>query len=126
MYAKSYGKERINTDYALTNPGIYYIKAALYNPLSGNTVESEPVSIIVEEPQGDDLETWNKIKEDGKYGLFIQTGGLIEHPKGRKTIEVINNLEKILSLHQNSRYADSIRFALSKHQKAIEQIEKKE
>lgn len=125
LYAKKLIRGRINTEYALPEPGTYQIKAILFNPLSGKTIESYPIIIIIEEPQGEDIEAWSKIKDDGKYALFLQTGGLIEHPKGRKTLDVINTLESILSLHPNSHYAESIRSGLNKHRSILESSERK-
>ena len=124
IYAKNVDGERIKTNYALTDPGTYYIKAILYNPLTQNVVESESIQVTVEEPQGADLEIWNKIKVDGNYGLFIQTGGLMEHPKGAKTVKVANDLENVLSQHPDSRYANSIRSSLSKRKEALDRLER--
>lgn len=125
MYAKKVEKERLNTDYAFAEPGIHYVKATLLNPLTNNTAESAPLQITVLEPEGADLEVWNKIKEDGNYGLFIQTGGLIEHPKAPKTVKLANDLETLLSQHPTSRYGHGIRSSLTKRQELIERIEPK-
>ena len=125
-YAKRLTKERITTDYALSNAGTYSIRAVLHNPQTGNIVESTPLIITVEEPQDGDLEIWNKIKEDANYGFFIQTGGLIEHPKGPKTTKVANDLETLLSQHSDSHYAKSIRSSLNKRRETIERLEREE
>lgn len=124
-YAKKVERERLTTDYALAEPGTYYIKATLLNPLTNNVVESEPIQVTVLEPEGADLEVWNRIKVDGNYGLFIQTGGLPEHPKGPKTVKLANDLETLISQHPSSRYGQSIRSSLTKRQELIERIEPK-
>ncbi|HKO44297.1 MAG TPA: hypothetical protein VJU84_13560 [Pyrinomonadaceae bacterium] len=125
MYAKKVEKERLTTDYALAEPGTYYIKASLLNPLTNHTVESEPIEVRVNEPEGADLEVWNRIKVDGNYGLFIQTGGLPEHRKGPKTLKLAKDLEILISQHPSSRYSKSIRSSLTKRQELIERIEPK-
>jgi hypothetical protein len=79
----------------------------------------------VNEPEGADLEVWNRIKLDGNYGLFIQTGGLPEHPKFPNTVKLANDLEILISQHPNSRYSQSIRSSLTKRQELIERIEPK-
>ena len=122
-YAKDISEKRLNTDYALTKSGTYSIKAVLNNIQTGNKVESAPVVITVEEPQGEDLEVWKKIKEDANYGLLIQTGGLAEQPKGPKTTRIAVELEEILSRHPNSRYSKDIRSGLTKRQNALKALD---
>jgi hypothetical protein len=124
LYRKTADKQRLNTDYALSEPCKYYLKAVLYNAQTGTTVNLAPLSIIVEEPQGGDLQIWKQLKQDPNYGFFIQTGGLLEHPKGPKTTKVANELDRLISKHPDSRYAQSIRRSLSKRQEFIERMER--
>jgi hypothetical protein len=124
LYAKKAAKQRLVTDYALTEPGKYYIKAVLHSPRTGTSVESPPIQIIVEDPEGDDLDVWKALKQNGDYGFFLQTGGLVDDPKGPKTLKVVNHLQNLISKHPNSRYASRIRQSLLKRQESIEQIER--
>lgn len=119
-YAKTLPKHRLNTDYALMESGTYYVKAVLYHPQTGTNIESAPLFLTVEEPQGVDLNIWKTLKQNAEYAFFIQTGGLIEHPKGPKTVKMARELEDIMSQHPDSHYASSIRSSLSKHKEAVE------
>jgi len=118
-YAENLGT-RIQTDYALPAPGVYYIKAVLYSPLSKKRIESASVRLALETPQGDDLEVWNKIKDDGQYALFMQTGGLAEGLTGARTKEIADSLEALLQRHPDNHYSEQIRTSLSKRRSAIE------
>lgn len=118
-YKQEMAAERLDRAYAFTEPGTYSIKVVLHKTFAARQVESDPVSITVEEPQGDDQEIWNKIKNDSDYALFIQSGGLMEHPTGLKTLKVVDDLQKLLSRHPNSRYANRIRKSLSKQKETI-------
>jgi len=122
MYAKSISKARLGTDYALADVGRYYIKAVLLSPETGTSVESSPLSVVVERPDHSNLEVWKTLKRDPDYALFIQTGGLFEDPNSPKTIKVAGQLEKLLLLHPESRYVNHIRLSLSKRNETIQQI----
>jgi hypothetical protein len=124
LYRKTADKQRLKNDYALSEPGKYYLKAVLYNAQTGTTVDSAPLSIILEEPQDGDLQIWKQLKHDPNYAFFIQTGGLLEHPKGPKTTKVANELDRIISKNPDSRYAQSIRRSLSKRQELIERMDR--
>lgn len=63
---------------------------------------------------------WKAMKQNGAYGLFIQTGGLFEDPKGPKTTTIAGELQNLISRHPGSHYADHIRQSLAKRQAAIE------
>ncbi len=119
-YAENLGQRRILTDYALPASGVYYIKAVLYNPLNKKSIESEPARLVIEAPQGPDLAVWNKIKDEGQYALFMQTGGLAERPTGAKTKEIAKSLESLLQLYPDNHYSEQIASSLNKRQAAIE------
>lgn len=124
LYRKTADKQRLRNDYALSEPGKYYLKAVLYNAQTGTTVDSAPLSIIVEAPQDGDLQIWKQLKNDPNYAFFIQTGGLLEQPKDPKTTKVANELEGLISKHPDSRYAQGIRRSLSKRQELIERMDR--
>jgi hypothetical protein len=123
LYAKKLAKQRINTDYALAEPGTYYVKAILHNPKTGTDIESRPLLLTVEEPQGTDLNIWKTLKQNGEYALFIQTGGLLEHPKDPKTVKMARELKDLASQNPGSHYTKSIRSSLSKHKETMERTE---
>lgn len=113
-YAESLGRTRITADYAFPDPGVYSVKAVLYDPLNKTRVESEPTRLVIETPRGGDLEVWNAIKGNGQYALFMQTGGLAERPTGPKTKAVAESLEGLLKSHANSRYSNQIGASLNR------------
>lgn len=113
-------KGRVQTEYVMPQPGMYFIKAVLIDDALANRIESEPIGIVIEEPQGADLEVWNKIKSDGDYGLFIQTGEIAERPDGPKTKEIMGALKEIENSHPTSKYLGHIRAALAKQRAIVE------
>jgi hypothetical protein len=123
IYAKKVAKQRLGTAYALSEQGRYYLKAVLFDARTGTSIESTPVSLTVEEVQGAELRVWNSLKENADYALLIQTGGLMEHPKGSKTLRTASELEKIVARHQDSRYARQIRSGLAKYKETVEHTE---
>lgn len=114
-YAAQISKGLIPTEYVLPEPGIYFIKATLLDDGSECKIESEPVRVVIEEPYGIDLEVWNKIKGNGNYARFIQTGDLVEAHDGPKTAGVKATLEEIEKTSALSRYSTQIRAALSRY-----------
>jgi hypothetical protein len=123
LYRKTADKQRLKDDYALPEPGKYYLKAVLYAQ-TGTTVDSAPLSIIIEEPQDGDLQIWKQLKHDPNYAFFIQTGGLLEQPKAPKTTKIAKELDGLISKHPDSRYAQGIRRSLSKRQELIERMDR--
>lgn len=123
--AAEIAKGRIQTDYVLPEPGMYFIKAVLVDDHLVNQIESEPVRIIIEEPQGADLEVWNKIKGDGDFALFMQTGELRERPDGPKTKQVVATLKEIESSYPTTRYIGKIRAGLAKRRALLEKQNRK-
>ncbi len=124
LYRKPLEEQRIKTDYAFVKPGKYYLKATLHSARTGTTIDSAPLAITVENPQGPDLPVWKQLKEDPSYAFFIQTGGLLESPKGAKTAKVANELNRLVSNHPDSKYAQNIRRSLTKRQELIDTIDR--
>lgn len=118
--AAQISKGLIRTEYVLPEPGLYFIKPVLIDDALQNKIESEPVRVVIEEPAGVDLEVWKKIKDDGNYARFIQTGGLVERADGPKTKRVVATLEEIENSQPNSRYFGQIRMALAKRRAILE------
>jgi hypothetical protein len=106
-------KGLIKTEYVLPKPGVYFVKAVLIDDVLENRIESEPMRIVIEEPMNGDLEVWNKIKHDGNYARFMQTGALAT-PDSEKTKRIKESLEEIQESQPNSRYHNQIRGALAK------------
>jgi len=104
------GKKKLLTTYAFPEPGNYFVKAIFRNNL-----ESEPIQITIEKPQGEDLEVWNKIKDDGNFAYFIQINDfLIPSYKTEEREKFKQKVEKIINTYPNSFYAQSLRQSLEK------------
>lgn len=92
--------------------------------MTSEIIESAPITIVAEEPIGDDLGVWEKIKGNRKYAYFIQTGGL----KGlldSKALEVAQDLQQLLDQYPNSRYGEKIQTSLREYQKHVGQMQVK-
>lgn len=118
--AKSFLESRILTDYAFTKAGTYFIKAISIISKDGNSekIESEPIKIIIIEPIGEDLEVWNKIKENGDIGYFLQEGDIARgsYYKPEEREKFLKEVDQILIDYPNSFYAEPLRQSLAKFQ----------
>ena len=105
--------------FRLKEPGTYYFKSRYSVLFEGEKLridlESEPVQITIEEPIGEDLQVWNKIKDNGNFAYFIQEGDLqIPDYKPEERTKFLQQVEQILTDHPNSFYAESLRQSLTK------------
>ncbi len=118
---------KINSDrsatYFFQKPGKYNLKVSYQiryakNP-SNVLIESEPVQITIEEPVGEDLEVWNKIKDDGNFAYLIQEGDIrIPDYKPEERGKFLEKVEQIINQYPNSFYARSLTQSLDKFQAA--------
>ena len=67
---------RAVSGFAIRKAGVYFIKAVLKfsEEAKLENIESEPVQIVVNEPVGDELKVWYRIKDKGDIAYFIQMG----------------------------------------------------
>jgi len=105
--------------YTFSNPGIYYLKASYTTMIDGKKdrlfLESEPIQITIEEPTGEDLEVWNKIKDNGDFAYFIQEGSYrIPNYKPEERAKFQQEIENIINQYPNSFYAQSLQQSLDK------------
>jgi hypothetical protein len=105
--------------YAFPKAGVYFIKAVIYIKKGEKYVliESNQIKISVIEPQGEELEVWNKIKENGQFAHFLQEGDLTRgyhSPEERAKFQA--EVEDIINQYPNSFYANSLRQSLLKFQ----------
>lgn len=113
----------VQGNYVLSRPGFYFVKAILLDPKTREVVESTPIRIVAEMPQGDDLEVWNKIKSRRDYAYFIQTGSLGGSTE-EATKKVVEQLERIVRLHPTSKYAEQMRKSLNEHRAVVDKLSK--
>jgi hypothetical protein len=123
--ARQAAKGRIETEYALIKPGRYRIKAILYDSDLKSKIESKPIQVSVEEPQGADVEVWSTLKSNAEYAYFIQTGSPKGHPTAAKTKQMVQALEKLIDSYPASRYVESIHHSLSRYRSELEELKKR-
>lgn len=114
-------KTTIMTDYAFPKEGTYYIKAKYLASVKGKKnaiqTESEPIQITIEEPTAEDLEVWNKIKDNGDIAYFLQEGDFkIPTYKYKEREKLRQVVEQILIDHPNSSYVQPLKQSLEKFQ----------
>ena len=104
-------KGKIVSYYAFPEAGIYFIKAKSLDL----KIESEPIQITIKKPVGEDLEAWNKIKDNGDFAYFLQEGEFrIPSYKNEERAKFQSEVEDIINQYPNSFYAQSLRQSLDK------------
>jgi len=79
------------------------------------TLESEPIRVIVNEPEGENLEVWNKIGDNENFAYFMQNNEtLISNDKPEERAKFQAELNDVLQNYPNSFYAQSLRQSLDK------------
>jgi hypothetical protein len=106
--AKEKLKDRITTEYALPEPGVYFIKGLSYVGENAMVIESEPVQITINEPVGDDLTVWNQIKGNREIALLMQVGEF-DTGKDEEKAKLVRQVEQILEQYPNSVYSGYLR-----------------
>jgi len=113
--ARRITKGQITSIYALSDAGIYRIKAVLINPETTERIESQPVQVTVTEPAGDDLKVWNLIRHDARHAYFLQTGELNEPSASDKEQDFIGKVEQLIAAYPRSRYAAHFNRSFAKY-----------
>lgn len=123
-YAKQVSEQSFGSGYVLGRPGVYWIKALLYDSDYKKSKESNTIQVAVYEPRGEDLEIWNAIKDKPQYGYFIQTGEPPYPLADRRTDELVAALKGLAAAHPGNGHAQSINQSLSKFESTKEKIER--
>lgn len=93
----------IDRNYIFTSPGIYYIKARLFNSVKeGETIESNPFQVIVEMPHNEqDAKTWEFIKNNPKVGRSLEEalnkGDKYQDPSYDEVVIKLDNFSESLN-----------------------------
>lgn len=112
-------EKQLTTNYVFMAKGTYFVKVVLpiYTQNKQFEIESDPLQITVEEPVGEDLKVWNKIKDNGDIAYLMQEGDFkIPSYKTKERGKLQQEVEQILVDYPNSFYAQSFKQSLEKFQ----------
>lgn len=112
--AKRESKGKIMTGYAFPKAGVYFIKTVLHIPGENPIIlESDSIQIMVNEPVGEDLEVWNKIKDRADIAYFLQESQSIAHNYEERE-KFAQEVEQIAKKHPTGTLASQINRSLEK------------
>jgi hypothetical protein len=117
--AKPESENRILSDYAFSESGVYLIKGctAFVSNEKWQAVDSDSVEItITDSVAADDLEAWNLLKQNGNMGYLLQVGDIptaIQY-KSEEREALLKEVDSLLNEYPNSFYAVSLRQSLDK------------
>lgn len=122
--ARSKTEGNVTTAYAFPEPGVYFVKGvSVYtdevptlsknSPVEINSIESEPVKIVITEPVGEDLEVWKRIKGNAEISLLMQDKEFNTASQSKKET-LTSEVEQIIQRHPNSVYAGYLGAGLEK------------
>lgn len=115
----------VETGYVFGQPGVYWVKAMLYDSKFDSSKESNTIQILVREPRGGDLKIWGALKNNPKYGYFIQTGESPYPLSDPRTDELVTALEEIAASHPDSDHKQDIDRSLLKFKSTKEKLSKR-
>lgn len=107
-------KGKITTEYAFQEPGIYLLKGRSYFGGNASPIESEAIEIEIQQPTGENLEVWNKIKGDKQIARLLQNASFDTDQSETKQ-RLIQTVEQLLLHHPNSLYSGYFRPNLQKY-----------
>ena len=131
--AERASKGKIMTGYAFPEAGVYYIKAVLIIPGENLIkIESDPISITINQPVGEDLEVWNKVKNRSDIAYFIQENQFYA-PNDEAKENFLQEVRQIIENNPNSqivsqikRSVDEFRAREAKRKEFIEKIKQRQ
>lgn len=112
--------------YAFSEPGIYFIKGVSYIGEDATSIESEPIQIVVNEPIGDDLEVWNRIKGNRQIAYLMhndefntsQLGDKFDINKNEDKDKLAEQVKRIVEKYPNSLYSEYLKRSIEKYKKS--------
>lgn len=121
--AKEKLKGKILTEYAFAEEGTYFIKGATYVGDKATLIESDPIKITINQPVGDDLTVWNRIKGNREIALLMQVGEF-DTGKEEEKSNLVRDVEQILEQYPNSVYSVHLKQSLELFRKKEENRQK--
>ncbi len=121
-HARQIAGHKIKSEYVFAEPGVYSVKAIMFDSSFTEQIESAPIQIVINAPFGADLEVWNEIKKNGNYGYFIQAGSSRHNVDDVRTTAMLSTLEELVAQHPDSEHSQSIKNSLSKFRSTVEKL----
>jgi hypothetical protein len=105
--------------FRLQTPGLYFFRARYNAHIDGveerSTLVSEPIKVMISEPQAVNLEVWKNIKANGHFAyLLLENDLLIPTYKTEERSKFQAEVERILQNHPDSVYSERLRSSLYK------------
>ena len=116
--------DEVGAGYVLGRPGVYAVKAILYDFGFERSKESNVIRITVQEPLAEDVEVINIIGSNPELGYFMQTGSSPYGVDDERTEKIVAKMEEIFRSAPNGRYSNAIKKSLSKFTSTKEKIQK--
>lgn len=123
-HARRVSDEKIGAGYVLGLPGLYAVKAILYDSEFKGSKESNVIRITVQEPLAEDFEVINIIRSNPELGYFIQTGESPYAVNDKRTEKLVAKMEEIARSNPNGRYSNAINKSLAKFSSTKEKVKK--
>jgi hypothetical protein len=97
---------RLGLERSFPEPGVYQIKVRLHNNDHTQMIESRPVAVRIDRPEGADLEAYNFIHANANVDLFF-TGKQLGRNKRDE-----QSLETFVAVYGETSYGDDASFVL--------------
>lgn len=123
-HARRGAEEKTGAGYVLGLPGVYEVKALLYDSEFKRSKESNVIRITVREPLAEDIEVINIIRANPALGYFMQTGESPYDINDKRTDQLVAKMEEIVRSNPNGRHANAINKSLDKFSSSKEKIKK--
>jgi len=121
-HARRIAGNRIRSGYAFPTPGVYSIKAVMFDAGYDKSIESAPLQIVIQAPVGADAEVWDRIRNDAGLGYFIQSGSSLYGIDDHRTAAMLTTLEGLAARHPESGHAKLIGDRVSQFRSKAEKI----
>lgn len=120
MYADKIRRENLDTVYAIPTSGTYWIKA-VYST-GKEKFESEPLMIEITEPVGMEAAIWERIKDNGEYAYFLQTGDMRYRQGTPESEAFVESLRQLSEQHPSTDFAQYTGEKLVKRQEMLDNL----
>lgn len=108
--------------FRLNEAGIYYFRALYTARIEGEkdavNLRSKVIKVTVVEPQGDDLDVWNIIKDKGQIAYFLKEGDVPPDLQFdvQKSTRFLEEVQQIIDKHPKSFYSNHLQKSIQMYQ----------